>query len=93
VDLRQHVRPIPGQQVDGATGDVRRPRRVLSMVAVIFAALLLGAAVGRALPTKPEAVAAAQSGSTAPQPTETFVYFPSQYVNQATEREEHIQAY
>jgi hypothetical protein len=63
------------------------------MAAVIIAALLLGAAVGRALPTKPEAVALAQSGSTAPQPIETFVHFPSQYVNQATEREEHIQAY
>jgi hypothetical protein len=93
VDLRQHVTPIRGQRIDGATGNVRRPRRVVSMAAIIVAALLLGAALGRVLPTKPEAVAAPQSGSTAPQSTETFVYFPSQYVNQATEIEEHIQAF
>jgi hypothetical protein len=79
VDLRKHVSPIPGQQLDGATGNVRRPQRVLSMAAVIFTALLLGAAVGRALPTKPEADAVAQRTSPAPAPISTFVYYPSQY--------------
>lgn len=79
MDLRRHIRLIPGQQLDGATGNVRRPRRALSMVAVIVAALLLGAAVGRSLPTKPEAVAAVQPTSPAPEPVVTFVYFPSQY--------------
>jgi hypothetical protein len=42
---------------------------------------------------KPEAGAVAQSPSPTPASTETFVYFPSQYVNQATAVEEHIQAY
>ena len=104
MDLRQHVRPISGQQIDGAIGDMRRPWRILPIVAVIFAALLLGAALGRALPMKAEAGAVAQSApvvqsapavqfSPAAQSSEPFVYFPSQYVNQAAEAEEHIQAY
>jgi hypothetical protein len=63
------------------------------MTAVIVAAVLLGAAVGRALPTKPEAGAAAQSIPSAPETAGSFQYFPSQYVNQATEAEEHIQAF
>lgn len=69
---------------------MRRPGRVLTMTAVIVAAVLLGAAVGRALPTKPETGAAAQSAAPASEPTEPFVYFPSQYVNQGTEIGEHI---
>jgi hypothetical protein len=68
------------------------------MVAVIVAALLLGAALGRALPPTGVAGTAAQSApavqfAPAAQSPEPFVYFPSQYVNQATEAEEHIQAY
>jgi hypothetical protein len=93
VDLRQHVTPIRGQQLHGVTGNVSRPRRVVSMVAIIVAALLVGAAVGRVLPTKSEAVAAAQTTSPASQPAETFVYFPSQYENQAKEVEEYIQPF
>lgn len=93
MDLRQHIRLISSAQDDKTSGGAQRPRRVLSMVVVIFAALLLGAALGRALPTKLEASAVAQSPSPAPASTETFVYFPSQYVNRATAVEEHIQAY
>jgi hypothetical protein len=92
VDLRKYVRPLPGVQDDGATGRAQPPRRVVSM-AVIVAALLLGAAVGRVLPTTAATGATAQSAAPASQATEPFVYFPSQYVNQATEVEEHIQAY
>jgi hypothetical protein len=93
VDLRQHITPILGQQLDGMTGNVSRPRRVVSMVAIIVAALLLGAAVGRVLPMKPEAVAAAQGASPARESTEPFVYFPSRYENQAKEVEEYIQPF
>jgi hypothetical protein len=49
------------------------------MVAVIAAALLLGAAVGRALPPTTAAGATAQGPSAAPEATTDFVYFPSQY--------------
>jgi len=93
MDLRKYIKIVPSAPDQGATGSAQPPRRELAIAAVILAALLLGAAMGRALPTKPEAVAVAPSGSTAPQAAEPFVYFPSQYVIQATEREEHIQAY
>jgi hypothetical protein len=93
MDLRQHIRVISSAPDEAVAGRIKRPQRVLSMVAVVMVALLLGAALGRALPMKPEAGAVAQSPSPTPASTETFVYFPSQYVNQATAVEEHIQAY
>lgn len=78
---------------DGAASRAQPPRRVLSMVAVIVAALLLGAALGRALPPMAVTGATAQSTTPVSQATEPFVYFPSQYENQAKEVEEYIQPF
>ncbi|MGH8642088.1 MAG: hypothetical protein ACRET6_10275 [Burkholderiales bacterium] len=86
MDLRKYVTPIPGAQDHGATGGAQPPRRVVSMVAVIVVALLLGAAMGRALPTKPEASAIAQSPAPAPEPTVTFVYSWSPSVDQPIDK-------
>lgn len=87
MDLRKYVTPIPSAQ--GA----QPPRRVLSMVLVVVAALLVGAAVGRALPPTAATVATAQPATPAPQAAEPFVYFPAQYENQAKEVEEYIQGF
>jgi hypothetical protein len=68
--------------------------RTVGLVAIVVALLSLVAAAGM------RADSAGTQGGTAPQPAAApgtpgteFVYFPGQYVNQATEPSEHIQAF
>lgn len=83
MDLRQHVTPIRGQRIDGATGGVHIPRHVLTTVIGMAAALLLGVAVGRGLPTTPEASVTAQSPAPAAEPVVSYVNIRPQVVDQS----------
>ncbi len=89
----QHLSVIAGAPGGESSQQAHAPRRDVAIAVIVAAVLLLGAAIGGAFSTRSEVDAAAHSVSPAPEPTEGFVYFPSQYVNQATEVEEHIQAF
>lgn len=65
-------------------------------VAVIVAVLMLsGAGISQlaATGTAAEIQEHAEPAEPAPERQSDWVYFPSQYVNQGTEKEEHIQAF
>ena len=90
---RQHLSIIPSA-VDGNVPFQSPARgRGIGVAAVAVVIVLLGAAVGGSLSPKSGTDAPAQHVALAPEPTQEFVYFPAQYVNQATEVEEHIQAF
>ena len=86
---RQHLSVIAGAPGGESSQQAHAPRRDVAIAVIVAAVLLLGGAFS----TRSEVDAAAHSVSPAPEPTEGFVYFPSQYVNQATEVEEHVQAF
>ena len=77
---------------DGCASDIPFIlRRDVALALIVVAVLLLGAAVetlspqpGAAL-TPPGGIAMAKAESESSQPSEDFVYFPSQYVNQGIE--------
>ena len=85
-----HAVPGPGAQSSAPEPVVSR--RDVS-VAVIVVAVLLGDAALGGLVSSRSGSDVTQKTATAPEPPVEFVYFPSQYVNQATEPEEHIQAF
>lgn len=95
MDLRRYSTPIPGAQTDAAAGGVQFPRRALTMAVGMAAALLLGVAVGRGLPTQPQAGLSAQSAqsaqdpSPATEPVVSYVGIKPQTVDQPAS-EEHI---
>jgi len=92
--IRRYFSIISGAPDGGSSDRVHAPRRHRAIVVtVVAAALLLGATVSGTLSTKASVDAAVHGASAAPEPIEISVYFPSQYVNQATEVEEHIQAF
>lgn len=73
------------------------PRRYLNGALLVVAILLLGAAASGFISsqsrTEEFSAAAARAGQPAQPPGQEFVYFPSQYVNQATDTEPHIEAF
>jgi hypothetical protein len=86
----EHLHLISQEDQHSVQADV--PRRVAVLALIIAAVVLLGAAAGGMFPSR--AGGEASSGETAmAEPAHEFVYFPSQYVNQATEIEEHIEAF
>ena len=92
MDLRQHIRVISGPQDHRTDGRAQPRRGIYAAAAGMVVALLLGAAVGRALPGRPDVASSTQGATAAAEPAATFVYFPSQYVSQPIESEqwEHI---
>jgi hypothetical protein len=66
-------------------------RSTAILVAIILSFSAASAWVAAAMSPKQAAVVVSKSAS--PPPTQPFEYFPSQYVNQATEPEAHIQAF
>ena len=66
------------------------PRDLL--LTVVIVALLLAVALGGSVAPHPGAPVA-EAQASAPQPTQEFVYFPSQYVNQGTEMPEPTSAF
>jgi hypothetical protein len=92
MDLRRYITPIPGARADAAAGGVRIPRPILTLAVGMAAALLLGVAVGRGLPTQPEASLSAQSAqgpSPATEPVVSYVGITPQSVDRPVS-EEHI---
>jgi hypothetical protein len=97
ITSRQHLNIVPGTTEQSAIfqpqvgrGDITMA--VIAMALIAVAILLLGAAAGGMVSDTP-GMETAQRAAPAPQSSGDFVYFPSQYVNQATEIEEHIQAF
>lgn len=66
---------------------------VMLAVAVSAAAAVLTATNGKPAPEGGAMAQQAAAGQTDAKAAEEFEYFPSRYVNQATEIEEHIQAF
>jgi len=64
-------------------------RRDIALAVTVAALLLMGMAIGGTFAPQPEPIVAAQSAPAA-EPTQEFVYFPSQYVNQGVEIPEQI---
>ena len=62
-------------------------RRDVALAVIFIAILLLGMVVG-SVSTQPGAAAAGHVEIVSPQPSNDFVYFPSQFVNQGTEMPE-----
>jgi hypothetical protein len=66
--------------------------RDIAVAVAVVTLTLGGAGLSEVVRTAPTAETQ-QIAEAAPQPQSEFIYFPSQYVNQATEYEEHIQAF
>ena len=86
MNTSKHLTMIP------AASDSETPRassglgREIGVTAAVVAILLAGALGGMFAPQSGTPVAEAQAS--APQPSQEFVYFPSQFVNQGTEMPE-----
>ena len=82
-----NARPLAGGTDSGASD-----RRATAVLLIVI--LLLGAASAWvAAAMDPAQAPVAMPKNATPSAPQSFEYFPSQYVNQATEREEHIQAF
>lgn len=79
--------------VGQGTGDPRTSRLRIIAAVVGLAVLLVGGAKWSQLDAEPAQEAAAQPKAEAQAGPATIDYFPAQYVNQAKEVEEHIQAF
>jgi hypothetical protein len=87
----QQLSVIPGPS-DGEAGTASAPsaRRDVALAMAVVTLLLMGVAVGGTLAPQAEPAIATQSGAAAAQPSQEFVYYPSQYVNQGLEIPEPI---
>ena len=86
--------PVDAPREGWSKEDVRALRFVggtLTVIAILLTGAIAGCLVDSSAPGKPE-TGGAMAAQEAPQP-EKFVYFPSQYVNQATEVQPHIEAF
>ena len=81
---KQHLSVISGAADDGISNTPFVLRRDVALALIVVAILLLGAAVGTFSP-QTGVVPAGQVETASPQPSNDFVYFPSQFVNQGTE--------
>lgn len=95
--IEQDAGSLHDKLAQGVPATSPPPQRYLKSVLVVVSILLLGAAATRLISsqsrTEESPPAAAQAGQPAQPSGEEFVYFPSQYVNQATEIEPHIEAF
>ena len=87
----QRLSVIPGSS-DGEAGTAPASsvRRDVALAMVVVTLLLMGLAVGGTIAPQPEPAVATQSRAAAAPPSQEFVYFPSQYVNQGVETPEPI---
>lgn len=84
------VEPASQQKQSGIS---RIALSVMLAVAVSAAAAVLTVTNGKPAPEGGAMAQQAAAGQTDAEAVEEFEYFPSRYVNQATEIEEHIQAF
>lgn len=82
----QRLSAVPGRPAAGASdGPARSSRREIAAAMVVVTLLLMGVAVGAARAPRPEPAIAGPSAADAAQPSQEFIYFPAQYVNQGVE--------
>jgi len=87
---RPHLSSIPGAPDVGTSDPSSALRRDVALAFVVAALLALGVALGGTISAKQEPLLAQQTEIPAAQPSQEFVYFPSQYVNQGVETSEVI---
>jgi hypothetical protein len=89
-----HFRVISGAADDGSSDHLHTARHGPSVAAlVVMALVLLIGTINGTFSGNSIVDTVVHSATPAPGPTEEVVYFPSQYINQATKIEEHIQAF
>jgi len=92
--MKEHVEYTPLRDSEERhETQLRRCDAAMAIGVIAVAFLLAAVALSTSGSSEPGAQASPPSAETAPGTTSEFIYYPSQYVNQAKEREEHIEAF